>query len=140
MADATGGNSLGLRSGHFASATLQDRKRPYALPHPKTRLVDANGLMTPEWWRFFEWLYQQKLGGPTATPVPDLQVTVQTSQAVVETQQYNVVALAQQAVANAQALEAAVQVARNNGLAGADQVPPVVPAPNLKTYTTGMVP
>jgi len=132
--DGSGATTLGMRSGNFNGIGLEDTQRRFALPHPRTPLVDSAGRMAPEWWRFFEALYERKLGGSQTVSLQDVQSGLTSQQAVTDTASFNTNALHQQAVANAAALVAAVQVVQNAGLAGASNIPQIQQQANLRTY------
>jgi hypothetical protein len=95
------------------------------LPGARVKVVTSDGVMTPEWYRFIQYLVEVVLGGAAAPTVADVvsAVTTTTEGAVAATQAAQ--AVSQQADANAQALAAAVQVVQTAGLSGATQIPPV---------------
>lgn len=83
-------------------------------------------LMDASWFRFFHDLFIERMGGPQGASIPDLSTTVVDTRAQAITAQNGVAAVSQQVNANAQALGVTVQVAQNNSLTGASQIPPVV--------------
>ncbi len=84
--------------------------------------------MTPDpaWYRAFQHLFEVRLGGRAAPSLPDVVTTVETTQAAAVQNGQQVTALTQQSQANAESLAVVRQVAVNNALTGADQIPPVV--------------
>ena len=110
-------------SGVNASANLRNLKS--WLPHISVPLVDGNGRMTQQWWNFFNFLANTKVGGPEAPNVPDIVTTVETTQTQAATVAATVTGVVQQASQNAESLAATVQVAQDAGLSGASQIPPV---------------
>lgn len=95
------------------------------LPSIRVPLVDAGNCMTPEWYRFMNYLCTTVLGGPTGSTVADIAtaVVVNSTSAAAATQA--AASLTQQADANAQAIAAAVQVIQTAALPGSTQIPPV---------------
>lgn len=107
------------------------------LPSAQTPVgwVTINGVRYPvnidplSWYRALEHLFEIRLGGRGAPSLPDVVTTVETTQAAAVQSGQQVTALTQQSQANAESLSVVRQVAQNNGLAGADQIPPVVLSP-----------
>ena len=95
------------------------------LPSQRVPLVADNGTMAVEWYRFFSYLCNTVLGGPTGATVVDVASAVVTSAASVASITQNSSALVQQADANAQAIAAAVQVIQTAALPGSSQIPQV---------------
>ena len=95
------------------------------LPTPGQPVVDAVGRMTPPWYRFFAYVAETRLGGITGPSVPDVAAGVATAITTSTAESGRIGALAAQSQTNAEALSVVVQVAQNNGLVGADQIPPV---------------
>ena len=95
------------------------------LPSIRVPLADPSGCMTPEWYRFMNYLCTTVLGGPSGSTVADIATAVVTSSTTAATATQNAVALTQQADANAQSIAAVVQVIQTAALPGASQVPPV---------------
>lgn len=90
---------------------------------PVTNLTD--GTMTPEWYRFIQYVVETVLGGAIAPTVADVVVAQASVTASSITATQTATAISQQADANAQALAAAVQVVQSASLAGANNIPPV---------------
>lgn len=89
--------------------------------------VDAQGnvMIDPVWHKCLDFFFNQQLGGPSAPSIADLStVAVSTREQAIKAQT-DVAAVSQQVVANAESLGAVVQVAQNNSLSGASQIPPV---------------
>jgi hypothetical protein len=82
-------------------------------------------------WNFLRFQFETKLGGMNGATLPDVVTTVETTQAQSATTSQTVVAVAQQAQANAESLDVTRQVLRNSTLAGADQIPPVALGANI---------
>lgn len=95
------------------------------LPPQRVRLVGPDGLMTWEWYRFFQYVANKRLGGPVAPSITDLSTNVIAAKTDAATANANTAALAVQTKTNAEALEVTRQVVVNNSLAGAAQIPPV---------------
>lgn len=95
------------------------------LPPQRVRLVGADGLMSWEWYRFFQYVAEKRLGGPTAPSIMDLSSNVIAAKSDAATANANTAALAVQTQTNAEALEVTRQVVVNNNLPGAVQIPPV---------------
>lgn len=89
--------------------------------------VNADGTVSigKDWYRFFHDFFN-KMGGPQGASISDLSSTVVDTRAQAISATTAVASVSQQVVANAQSLGAVVQVAQNNSLAGATQIPPVV--------------
>lgn len=85
--------------------------------------------MSPEWFRFWSVMFNQRLGGPQGDSIPDITTTVVSTRTQAIAATNGVAAVSQQVDANAQSLAATVQVAKNNSLAGAAQIPPVIYSP-----------
>ncbi len=100
------------------------------LPSAQTPIAALDGrgnyVMTAAWYRFFQHLAEVKFGGRSAPSLPDVITTVETTQAAAVQNGQQVTALTQQSQANAESLAVVRQVAVNNALTGADQIPPVV--------------
>lgn len=79
----------------------------------------------PTWYRFFQFVAEIKLGGRSGPTLPDVVTAITDTQTTAATATASVVTLQQQTSANAEALAATVQVAQNNSLAGAGQIPRV---------------
>ena len=87
---------------------------------------DGRVLISPDWFRFLHDLFEERLGGAQGDSIPDISTAVVSTrdQAIAATN--GVSSVTQQVNANAQTLAATVQVAQNNSLTGATQIPPVV--------------
>lgn len=114
----SGGNNVPGNSG-----------RRVPLPHPSTFFgtVDELGRVTidPVWYQLLNFVCNVQNGGPSAPTITDVSTaTVSTREQAIQAQT-DVAAVSQQVTANAQSLGAVVQVAQNNSLSGATQIPPV---------------
>ena len=121
-------------SGIFSSGSMFDNASAQSLkawlPPPRVPVTNpTTGLMTPEWYRFFRYIVEDRLGGASAPSIADVQSTVGSVQQAV-TSNSAAVALVTDAVnANAQSLQTTIQVSQINALAGAAQIPDPVQAP-----------
>lgn len=93
--------------------------------HPWGYVVGDKVMVDPIWYRFFQYVAEVRLGGIGGANVGDVVATVEAVQAESVAQAATVASVSTQTQANAEALEATVQVSVNNGLAGALQIPPV---------------
>lgn len=98
------------------------------LPPPRQRMVGPDGICDPRWYRFFQW-FTEKMGGPNGPSILDMAASVETAQSQATSASLTATGLEQQAVTNAEALSATIQVVQNNALAGATQIPPVMITP-----------
>ncbi len=87
---------------------------------------DGGVVMEPAWYLALQHLFEVRMGGRAAPSLPDVITTVETTQAAAVQNGQQVTALTQQSQANAESLAVVRQVAVNNALTGADQIPPVV--------------
>lgn len=115
----------GLYSNSTIPASANLKNALTWLPSIRVPLVDTTGCMSPEWYRFMNYICTTVLGGPTGSTVADIATAVVTSSTTVAAATQTAVALTQQADANAQALAAAVQVVQTASLPGAGQIPKV---------------
>lgn len=118
----SGGNNVPGNSG-----------RRVPLPHPSIFFgqVDSQGRVTidPVWYRLLDFVCNVQNGGPSAPTITDLSTaTVSTKDQAIQAQT-DVASVSQQVSANAQSLGAVVQVAKNNSLSGATQIPDVSYSP-----------
>jgi ABC-type branched-subunit amino acid transport system substrate-binding protein len=95
------------------------------LPPQRVAVVDDDGIMSEPWYRFFQYVANVRLGGPTGGSVKDLSATLSVVKSQAVAASASTVALAAQTSTNAEALEAVRQVAVQNSLAGAAQIPVV---------------
>lgn len=79
----------------------------------------------PHWYKFFDYLVNQYLGGLTQPTVADIVAALETTMTQATTASQTTALLQQQTQTNAEALSAVVQVANNNALTGAEQIPRV---------------
>lgn len=98
-------------------------------PGPRVALVDERGFITQPWDRFFRWILNDKLGGVDAPSITDVTNSITAVQAATTSVVETVVAVVDQNSQNAAALDTVREVAQNNSLAGASQIPPVVRTP-----------
>jgi hypothetical protein len=101
------------------------------VPLPKASIpfgtVNAQGqvIVDPAWYQAFDFFFNKQAGGPSAPSVADLSAaTISTKDQAIQAQTA-VASVSQQVTANAASLGAVVQVAQNNALSGASQIPPV---------------
>ena len=111
-------------SGNINSEALTSLKS--WLPPQRVPLVDKNGYMSVPWYKFFQFVADIKLGGPSAPTVTDLSTNVVAVKQEAVSANATAAAVAVQAAANAIALEATKQVVQNSSLPGSTQIPPVV--------------
>lgn len=95
------------------------------LPPQRVLMVDKDGYCNPQWYRYFDWLTNQKLGGVNAPNISDIVTTVTTAQAAVTATATTVSEVIEQATQNAAALDTIREVAQTSALTGADQIPSV---------------
>jgi hypothetical protein len=81
--------------------------------------------MSQPWYRFFQEIAENRLGGIEAATLPQVVTTQVQTQAQVVSVQSGVSSVGQQVSAVTDAVNTATQVAISNGLAGADQIPVV---------------
>lgn len=104
------------------------------LPPPRVPVVDLrSGVMTPEWYRFFRYLAEDRLGGPNAPSIGDVRTTVTSVQDAVSTNVVSVAAVTDAVNANAASLQTAIEVSKQNNLTGATQIPDPVVAPRYSS-------
>ena len=126
--------ALRLTSGIFGSGgsvTTQDNAASLKawLPSQRTPVTQADGTMAPAWYRFFDYLVNQKLGGAQAPTITDMSTSVASAQAAVTSQVATVAAIDAKTVQNASALAATVEVLKAAAVPGAAQIPLVDTAP-----------
>lgn len=108
-----------------ASAANQKLQLPSS-QYIGTVQADGRVLISADWFRFLHDMFEQRLGGTQGDSIPDLSTTVISTRTQAIAATNGVAAVSQQVDANAQSLAATVQVAQNNSLAGAKQIPPVI--------------
>ena len=111
-------------SGTVDPTTSLDNLRSL-LPSQRTPLSNPDSTMSSQWYRFFDYLVNQYLGGLTQPTVADIVASVEATQASVNASAGATALIAQQAQANAESLAAVVQVTQNASIPGASQIPPV---------------
>ena len=116
-------------SGASVSTQNTDTTLKAWLPSQRTQVLNTDGSMNPMWYRFFDFLVNQKLGGADAPSVTDLANTASTTQAAVTSQVATVAAIDAKSTQNAQALSVAVEVIKFAALFGAGMIPAVDTAP-----------
>lgn len=115
----------GLFTGGVTSSIDSANKRipmPYANV-PLATIRDGNAYINPAWDRFFRYWWEQKQGGINAPTLSDVVTTVDASVATSAAVEGRVASSTAMAIANAAALDAAVQVLQNNAIPGASQIP-----------------
>jgi hypothetical protein len=94
--------------------------------HPLGKMrPDGYVQIDPAWDLFFRYQWETRLGGISGQSLPDVVTTVTATQETAAQSAAEVSAIGQQTQANAESLSVVVQVAQNNALTGADQIPPV---------------
>jgi len=93
-------------------------------PNARVPLTDSSGRITPEWDRFLQYVFEEKLGGVSAPTISEVQSTVGAVQTAVTSNVTTITVLADVVNANASAQQTATQVAQQNNLSGATQIPP----------------
>lgn len=116
-------STTGLWSRSSVTSSIDQLKS--LLPGMNVPAIDSQGKFTPSWYRFFDYLVNQYLGGLVLPSVQDIVTAVEASNATSATVSQQTALIQQQAQANAEALAATVEVVTNNALPGADQIPPV---------------
>lgn len=117
--------SLRMPSGVFTNASIQNSSENQLkawLPPPRVKLVDDNGLMRPEWYRFFRYIAEDRLGGANGPSVPDVASSLGDVQSAVTTNVGAVNVVAAAVNTNAGVLQSTVEVTKQNSLAGSDQI------------------
>lgn len=94
------------------------------LPHINVDFLNGTKV-SPPWYRFFQQFFDRFLAGAGTYTFEDVINAIDDAVAQSAQQSQRTEAIAQQSQANAEALSAAVQVVQNNGLSGAEQIPPV---------------
>jgi hypothetical protein len=95
------------------------------LPHSSVPVVASDGTMAPVWYRAISYMANIQLGGPSAPTVPDVVASVTATQTQAASAAATASGLTQQVANNAESLQSVVEVAQDNSLSGADQIPPV---------------
>lgn len=111
-------------SGTVDPTTALDNLRSL-LPSQRTPLVNPDSTMSSQWYRFFDYMVNQYLGGLTQPTVADIVASVEAAMTSVNASNEATALIAQQAQANAESLAAVVQVTQNASIPGASQIPPV---------------
>ena len=134
LADTTGARrstgaalilSVRMPSGIFTNAQIQnssDGQLKAWLPPQRVKLVDDQGFMRPEWYRFFRYIAEDRLGGATGPSVPDVASSLTDVQSAVTTSVSAVNVVSAAVNTNASVLQSTVEVTQRNGLAGSDQL------------------
>jgi hypothetical protein len=95
------------------------------LPPQRVPVVAANGLMSVPWYRFFQYVAEKRLGGASAPSLPDVSANVVAAKQEAVAANAATATVAAQVKTNAESLEVVRQVAVNNNLSGAAQIPSV---------------
>lgn len=104
------------------------------LPPPREPVLNADGTMRPSWYRFFDHLANQRLGGISGPSLSEVEANVTETKAKAVNAIVTAAAVETMATTNAEALKAAVEVSRNAALPGASSIPPVALRSNSITY------
>lgn len=127
-ATVAGVNSATSRVAWGGSAAK--RSRVNWIPGAHVPVLDAAGRMSQPWYRFFQEIAENRLGGIEAATLPQV-VTVQAqTQTQVIDVQAGVTSVGQQVSAVTDVVNTATQVAVDSGLSGATQIP-VLPSYKL---------
>jgi hypothetical protein len=110
-------------TGVSASANLSNLRS--FLPHSRQPVDSAGNLMDPSWYRFFQMFVDVFLGGVGSLTIADIVSAVTVSQENTTALSSLTQQIASQNLTNAAALSVVAQVARDNSLTGATQIPPV---------------
>jgi hypothetical protein len=117
----SGGNSVST------DASLLRTELPKAnVPFGMLQKDGKTVLISPTWYRFFDFICNVQLGGPQAPTIADLSTATISTKTQAIAAQTSVADVSQQVNANAQALGAVVQVTQVSSLPGSNQIPPVV--------------
>ena len=111
-------SGVGASTGELA--WLPPARQPIAVP-------DGRGGFNcdPAWYRFFEYISETRLGGKQGPSLPTVAAVVNDVQATAAASTTAVTELQQQTQANAESLSVVREVAINNSLTGAGQIPQV---------------
>lgn len=112
-------------SASFSRAAKQNAKA--WLPPRHIPVTDAaTGLMTEEWYRYHEYMANQRMGGINGPSMGEVQTNVVETKAAAVQAVVAASAISEVVVANAEALKATVEVTQTNALSGSDQIPEVI--------------
>ena len=98
-------------------------------PHDSVPMVNDKGLITEQWKLYFKFLDNQFLEAGNGPTLPDVIDAITTAQSNTVVSEQSAAALLQQANANAQTLNALLEVVKAAETPGVEQVPPVQLAP-----------
>lgn len=115
--------------------SVAKRSRVNWIPGAQVPVLDATGRMAPTWYRFFQEIAENRLGGINAPTVPEVVTTAAQTQSQVLAVQTSADNAIQTVNACVTSVNTAKQVAVNNNLSGATQIPTVQPA-NPKLAST----
>jgi hypothetical protein len=98
---------------------LPSQRHPFGFVDGKPVYVEA------AWYRFMDYLVNTFLGGPGSPTMADVIAAIEAALEAQATQTQTLALIAAQSQTNAEALAAVVQVAQDNALTGAEQIPRV---------------
>ena len=113
--------SAGAPSGGGEVAWLPPARQPVTFTDART----GQTFCDPAWYRFFEYIAEQRLGGKTGPSITTVVQTLTDTQTTAAAATSTVAELQQQTQANAESLYVVRSVAKLNLLDGAEQIPPV---------------
>lgn|SRR6185312_10595153 len=115
-----------MAAGNVAwGGSLAARKRVDWLPSAQVPVLDAGGLMSRPWYRFFQEIAHNRLGGIDAKTLPEVVTTATQTQAQVLGIQTGVVDMGAQVAAITGVVNTQTEVAQTNNLSGAAQISPL---------------
>ena len=116
-------------SGQGIAATRNLRNLRSYKPHDTIPVVDSKGYITHDWKLYFKFLDNQFLEAGNGPTLPDVIAAITTAQSNTVVSEQTAASLLQQIGANAQTLQALLEVVRATAAPGVEQVPPVQLAP-----------
>jgi hypothetical protein len=99
------------------------RARVNWLPGAHVPVLDGSGRMSPPWYRFFQEIAENRLGGIDAPTVPEVVTTTVQTQSQVIGVQTGIQSMGQQVSAITDTVNTQTQVAQNSNLSGSSQIP-----------------
>lgn len=118
--------SLRTTSGQFTSkgVTSNLKNRRAMLPSRSEPVIDDSGMINNGWWNWFSFINGVFLAARSNPTLSDVIASIASIQGNNSTTEASIAALMQQTAANAQAVQAVIQVVQTAALPGATQVPP----------------
>jgi hypothetical protein len=109
--------------------------KPWLPPKHVKPIDPRTGDWTDEWRRFWEYAFNERLGGINGPSMGEVQANVVETKAAAVQAVVASAAVETVVIANAEALAATVQVAQSSSLDGADQIPEVLVRTSYKRDT-----